>query len=165
MCKRCYLQATRPPAIFVDDLWRFMLEWRLNYSTQGVLLNGAVRSEKCQCQDSMHVLGALASSQQLPQMVCTLCRPGSRHRLRGAIKSHRTARLISKGKLERWTDGGGGEGVGGGRPSHRCLCGPKRLFNSSVKQSSVHTLQTDTCGCRQASVTQELFPRCQCFSL
>lgn len=40
-----------------------------------LLTGGTAQSEKCQCQDSMHALRALASSKQLLQMVCTLCHP------------------------------------------------------------------------------------------
>lgn len=108
MCKLCNLRAIPPPGLpFVDD-------HGLNYSTRGVFLGfffAAVRCEKCQCQDSMHALGALASSKQLPQMVCSLCHPLFPTPLaRGAIKQqrrHRRARFTSNRKIKEadWATG------------------------------------------------------------
>lgn len=71
----------------------------------------AARCEKCQCQDSMHALGALASSKQLLQMVCSLCHPLFPTPLaRGAIKQqrrHGRARFTSNRKIKEadWATG------------------------------------------------------------
>lgn len=81
MCKPCNLQAIFPQAVFVDynkamaklfNFWFLVIGWTVQW-------------EKCQCQDSMQALGTLASSQQLLQMVCSLCRPLSQHCLWRAI--------------------------------------------------------------------------------
>lgn len=98
MCELHYLEAILPQAVFVDDGW-------LNYSSKVLLLLtvGARQSEKCQCQDSMRALGALASSKQLLQKVCSLSHfTFSTLLVKRAIKQqrrHRQAHFISKRKI------------------------------------------------------------------
>lgn len=75
MGKLCNLEALPTQAVFCG----WSLTKLFNLRCYCSWLEEPARSEKCQCQDSMHALGAFASSKQLLQMVCSLCHPRSQH--------------------------------------------------------------------------------------